>query len=71
MSDKKDEILLHIEQEHGELAGKIDRLDTFITGAAFDFIRSAEQIRLIEQRQVMREYLDILTRRIYAWGSEQ
>jgi hypothetical protein len=53
--------------EKSELASKLEKLNTFISGTFFEGLPEAERIRLARQAVVMKDYLDILNDRIAAF----
>ena len=55
--------------ERDELAGRLERLSAFIHGPRFADVPDMEQRLLVAQRVHMRHYLDVLERRIAAWGA--
>ena len=53
-----------VSQEKEELDSKLSRLSTFIKSDEFASVPMAEQVRLKQQRTVMKQYSDILAARI-------
>lgn len=54
-------------QERDDLAGKVGRLNVFLTSPQAAEIPEAERILMIEQMAHMRAYLDTLNRRCQLW----
>jgi len=58
-----------LKQETSELADKYEKLVAFTRSDKFLEVKASDQIDLLEQREVMREYLKILKRRLAALAS--
>jgi len=59
-----DDFRERVVEEKRELDGKLQRLEAFIAGKAFDAINPGEQNRLVRQRDAMCDYSGILGDRI-------
>jgi uncharacterized protein len=55
--------------ERDELSERLSKLNVFISSAIFNGLSEAERIRLAKQAVVMKDYFDILSERIQAFGS--
>lgn len=57
-----------VQIERSELAGRLEKLQQFIsTNKAFSSLDMAQQYFLLKQRDIMGEYLDVLTLRLSIW----